>query len=47
LLLIIWLLLNATWQEAKVSAIAAGVGLAIYFGHRLTRIKMDRDQQRG
>jgi len=47
LLLIVWLLLNATWQEAKVSALAAGVGLLIYFGHRLTRIKMDRDQPRG
>ena len=47
LLLIIWLLLNVTLQEAKVSAIAAGVGLVIYFGHRLTRIKMDRDQRRG
>jgi len=47
LLLIIWLLLNASLQEAKVSALAAGVGLLIYFGHRLTRIKMDRDQRRG
>jgi basic amino acid/polyamine antiporter, APA family len=45
LLLIVWLLLNATWQEAKATAIAAGVGLAIYFGHRITRIKMD--QRRG
>ena len=45
LLLIVWLLLNATLQEAKVSAIAAGVGLLIYFVHRLTRIKMD--QRRG
>jgi amino acid transporter len=45
LLLIVWLLLNVTLQEAKSTAIAAGVGLAIYFGHRLTRIKMD--QQRG
>ena len=47
LLLILWLLLNVTSQEAKATAIAAGVGLVIYFGHRLTRIKMDRDQQRG
>jgi len=47
LLLILWLLLNVTPQEAKATAIAAGVGLAIYFGHRLTRIKMDRDQRRG
>lgn len=33
LLLIVWLLLNSTWAEAKVSAIAAGVGLAIYFSY--------------
>jgi APA family basic amino acid/polyamine antiporter len=45
LLLIVWLLLNATLQEAKAAAIAAGIGLVIYFGHRLTRIKMD--QRRG
>jgi amino acid transporter len=44
LLLIIWLLLNATLQEAKVSAIAAATGLVIYFGHRLTRISADRDR---
>jgi amino acid transporter len=44
LLLIIWLLLNATLQEAKVSAIAAGIGLVIYFGHRLTQISTDRDR---
>jgi amino acid transporter len=44
-LLIVWLLLNATPQEAKASAIAAGIGLVIYFGHRLMRIKMD--QRRG
>jgi amino acid transporter len=45
LLLIVWLLLNVTRQEAKATAFAAGVGLVIYFGHRLTRIKMD--QRRG
>jgi basic amino acid/polyamine antiporter, APA family len=45
LLLIVWLLLNATRQEAKATAIAAAAGLVIYFGHRLTRIKMD--QRRG
>ena len=33
--LIIWLLINSTWQEAKVSAVAAGVGLLIYFAYRL------------
>ena len=35
LLLIIWLLMNSTLQEAKVSALAAGVGLLIYFAYRL------------
>jgi len=44
LLLIVWLLLNATLQEAKSSAIAAAVGLVIYFGHRLTRVNTDRDR---
>jgi len=33
LLLIVWLLLNSTLQEAKVSALAAGVGLLIYFAY--------------
>ncbi|HJU91899.1 MAG TPA: amino acid permease [Pyrinomonadaceae bacterium] len=35
LVLIIWLLMNSTLAEAKVSAYAAGVGLLIYFGYRL------------
>jgi len=35
LLLIVWLLLNATLQEAKATAIAGAVGLAIYFGYWL------------
>lgn len=35
LLLIVWLLLHSTLQEAKVSALAAGVGLAIYFSYWL------------
>jgi APA family basic amino acid/polyamine antiporter len=35
LLLIVWLLLNATLQEAKAAAIAAAVGLLIYFGYWL------------
>ncbi|HEU0252117.1 MAG TPA: APC family permease [Pyrinomonadaceae bacterium] len=35
LLLIVWLLLNSTLQEAWVSAIAAGVGLLIYFAYWL------------
>ena len=33
LLLIIWLLMNSTLAEAKVSAYAAGVGLLIYVGY--------------
>jgi amino acid transporter len=35
LFLIVWLLLNATWQEAKAAAIAAAVGLLIYCGYWL------------
>jgi len=35
ILLIVWLLLHSTLQEAKVSAIAAAVGLAIYFAYWL------------
>ncbi len=35
LLLIAWLLLNSTLQEAKAAALAAGVGLAIYLGYWL------------
>lgn len=35
LLLIVWLLLHSTLQEAKTSAIAAAVGLAIYFSYWL------------
>jgi APA family basic amino acid/polyamine antiporter len=35
LLLIVWLLLNSTLGEAKVSALAAGVGLLIYFAYFL------------
>ncbi len=34
LLLIVWLLANSTWQEAQAAAIAAGVGLVVYFGYR-------------
>ena len=33
LLLIVWLLLNATLQEARAAAIAGAVGLLIYFGY--------------
>jgi amino acid transporter len=35
LLLIVWLLMHSTLQEAKAAALAAGVGLAIYFGYWL------------
>jgi amino acid transporter len=35
LLLIVWLLLNSTLQEAKAAALAAAVGLAIYLGYWL------------
>ncbi len=35
LVLIVWLLANSTLQEAKAAAIAAGVGLVIYFAYRL------------
>lgn len=35
LLLIVWLLMNSTWQEAKAAALAAGVGLLIYFAYRV------------
>lgn len=37
LLLIVWLLLNATLQEAKVTAYAAAVGLLIYLGYWLSK----------
>jgi amino acid transporter len=33
LLLMVWLLLNSTLQEAKAAALAAAVGLAIYLGY--------------
>ena len=35
LLLIVWLLLNSTLQEAKAAAVAAAVGLAIYLAYWL------------
>ena len=34
LMLAAWLLANSTWQEARVAAIAAAVGLLIYFAYR-------------
>lgn len=34
LLLAIWLLAHSTWQEARAAAIAAAVGLLIYFAYR-------------
>lgn len=33
--LIIWLLLNSTWQEAKMSLLAAVVGVLIYLAYRI------------
>ncbi|HKG98975.1 MAG TPA: APC family permease, partial [Pyrinomonadaceae bacterium] len=35
LLLIVWLLLNSTLQEAKAAALAAAVGLLIYLAYRI------------
>jgi hypothetical protein len=39
LLLAGWLLANSTWTEAWQAAIAAGVGLVIYFTYRLYRAR--------
>jgi amino acid transporter len=36
LLLAAWLLANSTWQEARAAAIAAAVGLLVYFAYRLS-----------
>jgi APA family basic amino acid/polyamine antiporter len=36
LLLAAWLLSNSSWRDARDSAIAAGVGLLIYFAFRVT-----------
>ena len=33
LLLIVWLLLQSTFDEAKAAGYAAGAGLVIYFGY--------------
>jgi amino acid transporter len=47
LLLIIWLLLNSTLQEAKTAALAAAVGLLIYFAYRLySRGQSNRQSER-
>ena len=35
LILIVWLLANSTWQEAKTAAIVAAFGLVIYLTYRL------------
>jgi APA family basic amino acid/polyamine antiporter len=35
LILIVWLLANSTWQEAKTAAIAAVIGSLIYLSYRL------------
>jgi hypothetical protein len=34
LILIVWLLANSTWQEAKTAAIVAAFGLVIYLSYR-------------
>jgi hypothetical protein len=33
-LLAAWLLANSTWQEARAAAIAAAVGLLVYFAYK-------------
>jgi APA family basic amino acid/polyamine antiporter len=35
LMLAAWLLANSTWQEARAAAIAAAVGLLVYFSYRV------------
>ena len=35
LILVVWLLANSTWQEAKAATIAAAVGLVIFLAYRL------------
>jgi amino acid transporter len=42
LLLIVWLLMNSTWDEAKAAAVAAAVGLVIYFAYRLYSKSVER-----
>jgi amino acid transporter len=37
LLLIVWLLSNATWQDARDSLIAAAIGLIIYIAYKFTK----------
>src|SRR5947207_3352407 len=45
LLLIIWLLLNSTLQEAKAAALAAAAGLAICFAYRFFATKRHQKQK--
>jgi len=46
LLLIVWLLLNSTLQEAKAAAVAAAVGLAIYLAYWvISRAKAQRRKE--
>jgi basic amino acid/polyamine antiporter, APA family len=47
LILIVWLLLNSTLDEARAAAIAGAVGLAIYFAYRLFKPQMNTDSGRG
>jgi amino acid transporter len=42
LLLIVWLLMNSTWVEAKAAAVAGAVGLVIYFAYRLYSKSVER-----
>jgi APA family basic amino acid/polyamine antiporter len=45
LVLIGWLLMNATLAEAKASAIAAAIGLAIYLGYHFYRRSAEKAQR--
>ena len=44
LILIAWLLSNATWQDARDSAIAAAIGLLIYLGYKFTQRGVDTEK---
>jgi hypothetical protein len=44
LLLAAWLLSNISLLDARDSAIAAGVGLVIYFGYRFAADKQGKDE---
>jgi hypothetical protein len=44
LLLVVWLLTNSTFYDARDSLIAAGVGLLIYFGYSFLRKDFGQDK---